>query len=613
MADRKALFFNAGSFELIDESGDVFVAPTGGVKLGGTTALTEATGLLQWGGAGVAMSADLGVYATSQYVDGLVQGLSIKNSCVVATVADITDLSAGAPSTVDSIVLAEDDRVLVKAQTTGSENGIYKVDTLGTGSNGIWSRVSDMAAASDASGVFTFVEEGTTADTGWVCTNDSGSDTVATHALVFSQFSGAGSYTGGDGLTLSGVSFSVNVDDSTIEINADTLRVKDAGITMAKLNIAGGSNLGSAALHQSEDEFPFSDNGTNKVVTFSNLEDSIFANISGDATIAAGGALTIAATSVENSMLAGSIAMTKLDIAGGSNLGSATLHQSQDEFPFSDNGTQKVVTFSNLEDSIFANISGDATVAAGGALTIGADAVELSMLDIAGATDLGGANLAQEDEFAIDDGGTQKKVNFSDLEDSIFGNVSGDMTAAAGGAFTLGAGVVDSNELAGDAVTGTELADDAVDSEHYTDGSIDPVHLADGLLHGSDSIYQLALTSGEAFSIGMAVYLRATNGKAYKAINTGAEGARPIGIALEAASGADESKSVMICSGVEVTIPLAGRDGLLTAGALAYVDSTAGQLTTSTPGSGAWSNPVGVATDTDKVVFLPGNSPVQIP
>lgn len=536
MADRKALFFNAGSFELIDESGDVFVAPTGGVKLGGTTALTEATGLLQWGGAGVAMSADLGVYATSQYVDGLVQGLSIKNSCVVATVADITDLSAGAPSTVDSIVLAEDDRVLVKAQTTGSENGIYKVDTLGTGSNGIWSRVSDMAAASDASGVFTFVEEGTTADTGWVCTNDSGSDTVATHALVFSQFSGAGSYTGGDGLTLSGVSFSVNVDDSTIEINADTLRVKDAGITMAKLNIAGGSNLGSA-----------------------------------------------------------------------------TLHQSQDEFPFSDNGTQKVVTFSNLEDSIFANISGDATVAAGGALTIGADAVELSMLDIAGATDLGGANLAQEDEFAIDDGGTQKKVNFSDLEDSIFGNVSGDMTAAAGGAFTLGAGVVDSNELAGDAVTGTELADDAVDSEHYTDGSIDPVHLADGLLHGSDSIYQLALTSGEAFSIGMAVYLRATNGKAYKAINTGAEGARPIGIALEAASGADESKSVMICSGVEVTIPLAGRDGLLTAGALAYVDSTAGQLTTSTPGSGAWSNPVGVATDTDKVVFLPGNSPVQIP
>ena len=57
-----------------------------------------------------------------------------------------------------------------------------------------------------------------------------------------------------------------------------------------------------------------------------------------------------------------------------------SLHQTQDHFLFSDNGTEKKITFSNLEDAIFGNISGDATVAAGGALTIANDAVETSMI-----------------------------------------------------------------------------------------------------------------------------------------------------------------------------------------------------------------------------------------
>jgi hypothetical protein len=69
------------------------------------------------------------------------------------------------------------------------------------------------------------------------------------------------------------------------------------------VNIDGLSALGGTGLHQTADHFAFSDDGTEKKITFSNLEDAIFANVSGDATIAAGGALTIAATSVEGSML----------------------------------------------------------------------------------------------------------------------------------------------------------------------------------------------------------------------------------------------------------------------------------------------------------------------
>lgn len=521
MADRKALFFNAGSFELIDESGDVLVAPDGGVKLGSTTALSDNSGSLEWGGAGVAMSADLGSYATQAYVDGLVQGLSIKNSVVVATTGNIADLASGAPDTVDSISLAADDRVLVMNQSTGSQNGIYKVDTLGTGSNGVWSRVDDMAAAADASGAFTFIEEGTYADTGFVCTNDSGNDTVATHDLVFTQFSGAGAYTGGDGLTLSGADFSVNVDDSTIEISADTLQLKALGIDNSHISGTAG------------------------------------------------------------------IAVTKLNIAGGTNLGSASLHQTEDEFLFSDNGTNKVVSFSNLEDSIFANISGDATVAAGGALTLGAGVVENSML---------ADNAVDSDELA-DNAVLSAHIADGAIDTAAF--IANDL--------------ISNDHMAADAITGAELADNAVDSEHYTDGSIDPEHVANGFMHGAEEMFQISVTSGEAFSIGMPVYLKATDGKAYKAISDSGEEARVFGIALEAASGADEAKNVMVSAGIQVTIPAAGRDGTLAEGNLVYCDSTAGQLTTGAPGSGEWACVAGMAAEDNVVVLWPGQAPVQVP
>ena len=87
---------------------------------------------------------------------------------------------------------------------------------------------------------------------------------------------------------------------------------KDIATGTTSLDIDAYTALGSATLHQTQDHFVFSDNGDEKKITFSDLEDSIFANVSGDATIAAGGALTIANGSVENAMLAGSIANAKL-------------------------------------------------------------------------------------------------------------------------------------------------------------------------------------------------------------------------------------------------------------------------------------------------------------
>jgi|TARA_Y100000310_G_scaffold337353_1_gene424216 hypothetical protein len=82
--------------------------------------------------------------------------------CRVKTTADVADLAAGAPDPVDGVSLNAGDRVLVGSQSTGSENGIYQVTTVGTGANGVWTRAADLDKnAQLRSGLTVFVEEGT--------------------------------------------------------------------------------------------------------------------------------------------------------------------------------------------------------------------------------------------------------------------------------------------------------------------------------------------------------------------------------------------------------------------------------------------------------------------
>jgi hypothetical protein len=106
----------------------------------------------------------------------------------------------------------------VKNQTTGSENGIYVV------ASGSWARATDFDASADvADGAFTFVEEGSSnADSGWVLTTD-GAITVGTTALSFTQFSGAGQITAGNGLTKTGNQIDVVGTSGRIVANADSI------------------------------------------------------------------------------------------------------------------------------------------------------------------------------------------------------------------------------------------------------------------------------------------------------------------------------------------------------------------------------------------------------
>lgn len=187
------------------------------------------------------------------YVDAVAEGLSIKPAVRAATTANLTATydngtagvgatltatSNGAFPTIDGVSgWSQFDGILVKDQTNAAENGRYYVSQVGdAGTPWILTRCGKCDEPTEIPSMFVFVQEGTLYNsTGWVATVDTLPMTVGTDDVVFEQFSGAGTYLGGDGLDLTGGTFSVNVDDVTIEINADTLRVKDAGITADKL------------------------------------------------------------------------------------------------------------------------------------------------------------------------------------------------------------------------------------------------------------------------------------------------------------------------------------------------------------------------------------------
>jgi hypothetical protein len=143
--------------------------------------------------------------ANKNYVDGVAQGLDVKQSVRAATAA------AGTLSTsffngqvIDTnVTLVTGDRILIKDQATAYENGIYTVNASGAPT-----RATDAdSSAKVTTGMFVFVDVGTkNADTGWVLTTPD-AIVLGTTALAFTQFSGAGTYTASNGVTLTGSNF----------------------------------------------------------------------------------------------------------------------------------------------------------------------------------------------------------------------------------------------------------------------------------------------------------------------------------------------------------------------------------------------------------------------
>ena len=263
---------------------DQMAAPTGSVSLNSQT-ITN-----------VADPVNTQDAATKGFVEATSQGLDVKDSCVAATTANITISTAlNNGDTLDGVSLSTNDRVLVKDQSTASQNGIYVVGSSPA-------RAADLAAGADAAGFFTFVEQGTVnADNGFVCTSNKGSAVVGTNNLTIAQFSGAGQITAGDGLDKSGNTLSVDlkangglVIEST-EIAIDLAASSITGTlpvsklrsvtstatelivldfitsTTTELNLMDGGTSATSTTLAAADRFVCNDAGTMKQVALSDL------------------------------------------------------------------------------------------------------------------------------------------------------------------------------------------------------------------------------------------------------------------------------------------------------------------------------------------------------
>jgi len=197
------------------------------VTVGTTNIALGATSLTLGGLTSVAVTQDPTSalqLTTKQYVDAIASNLNIHAACAAATPATLASITGGtvtynngtagvgatltlsvALTTLDGYTLLNGNRILVKNEATQANNGIYTWATGGT----VLTRATDFDNNIEiASGDFTFISNGTLyANTGWVQTLPVA--TVGTSPIVFTQFSGAGTYTAGTGLTLTGSQFSL--------------------------------------------------------------------------------------------------------------------------------------------------------------------------------------------------------------------------------------------------------------------------------------------------------------------------------------------------------------------------------------------------------------------
>ena len=320
--------------------------------------------------------------ASKSYVDNVSQGLDVKDSVKVATTANGTLASAFANGqTVDGITLATNDRILIKYQSTQTENGIYVVNASGAPT-----RADDFATGATVAGAFAFVEQGTAnADSGFVVSSNKGSDVVGTNNIVFTQFSGtATGVSAGDGLDKSGSVMSVDlkangglVIEST-EIAVDlaassitgTLAIGDGGTgatsasaARTALGLAIGTNVQAfdaqlsdiAGLTPTDSNFIVGDGSNFVLESGATARASLGAQASATdltnlSSCQSGGSAALAAlTSTEIGILDGAtITTAELNLIDGGTSATSTTLAAADRFLCNDAGTMKQVALSDL-------------------------------------------------------------------------------------------------------------------------------------------------------------------------------------------------------------------------------------------------------------------------
>jgi hypothetical protein len=183
--------------------------------------------------------------ATKAYVDLVKQGLYVKDSVQIATViGGNLNVSFNTGIVIDGYTLKTGDRILIKDQEFKNENGIYIVQDTG-----VPIRTNDFNTGSHASGTFVFVVNGDlNGALGWICNSEKNFDVIGTDDINFTQFTALGQVNAGDGLTKTFNRLDVNLDNISLEVVDDKIRIKD---TAAGIGMIGG---GGVPLQTSDDQ-----------------------------------------------------------------------------------------------------------------------------------------------------------------------------------------------------------------------------------------------------------------------------------------------------------------------------------------------------------------------
>ena len=341
----------------------------GSVTLGGSTTLNIDVDVM----AGVGLTADnsneeLDVSAAQTGITSI-----LNTSLVVGRATNDTTINFG---TDDTIVFDAGSTEIAKITLTGLEitGGITGSHISSSGTASLGALIVDQnITASNISASGTILGTIGTATQGTI-DHDSLSGFVSNEHINH----GSVSITAGDGLTGGGTIASTRTLN-VVGGDGITANANDVAITAAQTTITSIKNTSLEVGRDNDNSIKFGEDNqihfriaaTDSVHVF-NAKGIATGDVSASGTISASGGITSSNVTGsffgDGSGLTG-VSATTFDIDGLST--GTDLHQTQDHFVYSDNGTEKKITFSNVEDAIFGNVSGDATIAAGGALTIG--------------------------------------------------------------------------------------------------------------------------------------------------------------------------------------------------------------------------------------------------
>lgn len=225
-----------------------------------------------------------------------ISDIDYKQAVRVITLSNIT-LSGGAPATVDGVSLVADDRILVAGQTTGSQNGLYYVSSLGTGSDGTWTRTTDGNETGEIQpGMIVMVTEGTSyADTQWKLVTN-GDIIIGTTSLSFEQnsaFAFGNIYANGTAVLATSVGDAVTFDagDNIAITGNNTSKTVTIGVTGISLNsISNGTS--NVNVISSGGNVTVGIGGTNDIALFSTLGLEITGRVTATDNVVGGNILT---------------------------------------------------------------------------------------------------------------------------------------------------------------------------------------------------------------------------------------------------------------------------------------------------------------------------------